>query len=329
VTIDRRTFVGSIAGGLVIAQSLAKAQSAAPLPRVGILTLPSERAVAPQFKAFAGAMRDLGWLDGKNIAYRFVYANGDMDRLDALASELVAQRVELILAPSAPSVRAAQRATKTIPIVMGSVSNPVGNGFVASLAKPGGNITGVSNQQEDVLNKPVEILHEIAPGARRFAILLNETSPSCEAFWAAAQRACAALNLVAFKVVASAPSQFSAAAAQIVRQQSQAVVVPPDSLYLNNRAELQALMQSTRLPVAYGWREHVVDGGLLSYAPDIVTSFRHVATYVDKILKGARPADLPVEQPTKFDFVINLRAAKALGLTIPQSLLLRADEVIQ
>jgi putative ABC transport system substrate-binding protein len=327
--IDRRTFVGAVAGGLFIARSLAHAQSATTLRRVGILTLPSEPAVAPQFKAFVGAMRDLGWLDGKNVSYRFVYANGDMDRLDALASDLVAQKVELILAPSAPSVRAAQRATKTIPIVMGSVSNPVGNGFVASLAKPGGNITGVSNQMEDVLNKPIEILHEITPGARRFAILLNETSPSSTAFWSAAQRACAALNLVALKVVASTPSQLGAATAQIVRQQSQAVVVPIDSLYLNNRAELQALMQPTRLPVAYGWREHVFDGGLLSYGPDIVASFRHVAKFVDKILKGAKPADLPVEQPTKFELVINLKTAKALGLTIPQSMLLRADEVIQ
>jgi putative ABC transport system substrate-binding protein len=260
--MDRRTFVGGIAGGLFIARSLAHAQSATTLRRIGILTLPSEPAVAPQFKAFVGAMRDLGWLDGKNVSYRFVYANGDMDRLDALASDLVAQKVELILAPSAPSVRAAQRVTKTIPIVMGSVSNPVGNGLVASLAKPGGNIIGVSNQMEDVLNKPIEILHEIAPGARRFAILLNETSPSSTAFWAAAQRACAALNLVALKVVASTPSQLGAATAQIVRQQSQAVVVPIDSLYLNNRAELQALMQPTRLHVAYGWREHVFDGGL-------------------------------------------------------------------
>ncbi len=327
ITRRRVLLAGSI--GLLVAHPLSRGQPATTLRRVGILTLPSEPAVAPQLKAFAGAMRDLGWLDGKTIEYRFVYANGDMDRLDALASELVAQKVDLILAPSSPSVRAAQRATRTIPIVMGSVANPVGNGFVASLAKPGGNITGVSNQQEDVLSKPIEILHEIAPDARRFAILLNETSPSYPAFWAAAQRVCAALNLVALKIFGSTPSELGAATVQIVQQRSQAVVVPADSLYLNNRAGLQALMQTTRLPVAYGWREHVVDGGLLSYAPDIAASFRHAAKYVDKILKGARPADLPVEQPTKFDFVINLKTAKALGLTIPQSLLLRADEVIQ
>jgi putative tryptophan/tyrosine transport system substrate-binding protein len=274
-------------------------------------------------------MHDLGWLDGKTIVYRIAYANGDMSHLEALARDMVAEKVEIILAPSPPSTRAAQRATKTIPIVMGSVSNPVGNGFVASLSKPGGNITGVSNQQEDVLGKLVEILHAITPDARRVAILLNETSPSYSAFWSAAQSACAALGLVALKVAASTPPQFDAAIDMIVRQRSQAVVVPADGLYLNDRARLQALIQPTLLPVAYGWREHVVAGGLLSYGTDIAANFRHVAIYVDKILRGARPADLPVEQPTKFELVINLKTAKALGLTIPQSLLLRADGVIE
>ncbi len=327
--IDRRTFIGSIASGLVIARSLAHAQPVSTPRRVGILSFPAEPTIAPQLAAFTQAMRDLGWLEGKNIEYRFVFANGDMDRLDALAGELVGQKVDLILASSPPPTRAAQRATKTIPIVMASVANPVGNGFVASLAKPGGNITGVTNQQEEILGKRIGFLHEVAPGARRIAILLNETSPSYVVNWSAAQSACAALNLVSLKVVASTPTQLGAAIEQIVGQRSQAVVVPPDSLYLNERVRLQALMQPTRLPVAYGWREHVVDGGLLSYGPDIVASFRNAAKYVDKILRGAKPADLPVEQPTKFELVINLKTANALGLAIPQSLLLRADEVIQ
>ena len=274
-------------------------------------------------------MRNLGWMEDRNIAYRIAYANGDMDRLDSLARDLVGQKVEVILAPSPPSTRAAQRATKTIPIVMGSVANPVGLGFVASLSKPGGNITGVSNQQEDALGKLVEILHAISPSARRIAILLNETSPSYATFWSAAQSACVALDLAAVKVLASTPAQFGAAVEQIVQQRSHAVIVPSDGLYLNDRARLQALIETTRLPVAYGWREHVVGGGLLSYGTDIAANFRHVATYVDKILKGAKPADLPVEQPTKFDLVINLKTAKALGLTVPQSLLLRADTVIE
>jgi len=212
---------------------------------------------------------------------------------------------------------------------MASVSDPVGNGFVASLRKPGGNITGVTTQQEEVLGKLIGILHEITPGARRIAIVLNENNPTYPVFWAAAQRACAALDLVALRVVASAPAQFGAAVGEIVRQRSQAVVVVTDPVYLSERAKLQALMQTTGLPVAYGWREHVVAGGLLSYSADLAASFRHAAKYVDKILKGTKPANLPVEQATKFELVINLKPAKALSLTIPQSLLLRADEVIQ
>ena len=212
---------------------------------------------------------------------------------------------------------------------MVGVSNAVGNGFVASLAKPGSNITGVSNQREEVLGKLIGILHEVMPGARRIAILLNERNPSYGWNWAAAQSACAALDLVALRVVASVPAQLGAAVEQIVRQQSQAVVVIPDPVYFNERTKLQELMQATRLPAAYGMREHVVAGGLLSYAADLAADYRSAATYVDKILKGAKAAELLVEQPTRYELVINLKTAKALGITIPQSLLLRADEVIQ
>jgi putative ABC transport system substrate-binding protein len=279
--------------------------------------------------AFTQGMNDLGWLEGKNVEYRFAYADGAVDRLDARASELIAQKVEVIVAVSPAATRATQRATKTIPIVMASVSNAVDNGFVASLARPGGNSTGTTNQQEEVLGKLIGALHEVTPAARRIAILLNESNPSQAAYWAAAQRACAALDLVALRVVASAPAQFGAAIEQIARQQSQAVVVVRDGMYLNERTKLQELMQTSRLPVAYGFRDHVIAGGLFSYAADPVVDFRYAAKYVDKLLKGAKPADLPIEQPTKFELVINLRTAKALGLTIPQSLLLRADEVIQ
>ncbi len=235
----------------------------------------------------------------------------------------------MIVVGNATTTRAFQRATKTIPIVMGSVSNPVANGFVVSLAKPGGNITGIAPQSEEVLGKLIGILHEVAPGARRIAFLLNETSPNYSAYWSAAQSACAALELGAQRIVASAPAQLDAAVREIVRQRSEAVVVVADPVYLNERAHLHALMQGTRLPVAYSWREHVVAGGLLSYGADLGATYRHVAAFVDKILKGARPADLPVEQVNKFELVINLKTAKALGVSIPQPLLLRADEVIQ
>ncbi len=327
--ITRRSMLLAGGIGLLVAHRLSRGQPAAMIRRVGMLSLLSEPASAHLRAAFNQGMHDLGWLEGKNVEYRFAFADGDVDRLDTLASELIAQKVEVIGAASPPATRAAQRATKTIPIVMASVSNAVGNRFVASLAKPGGNITGITNQQEEVVGKLIGALHEVTPGARRIAILLNESNPSQAAYWAAAQRACAALDLVALRVVASAPAQFGAAVKQIVRQQAQAVGVVRDGTYFNERATLQEWMQTTRLPVAYGFREHVVAGGLLSYASDVAANFRHAAKYVDKILKGANPADLPVEQPTKFELVINLKTAKALGITIPQSVLLRADEVIQ
>ena len=320
-----------LAGGicLLVAHRLSRGQPAATIRRVGLLSFSSEAAGAHLRAAFKQGMHDLGWLEGKNVEYRFVYANGDVDRLDALAGELIGQKVEVIVVASQQTAGAAQRATKTIPIVMAGASNAVGAGFVASLAKPGGNITGFTSQQEEVLGKLIGILHEVMPGARRIAILLNESNPSHAVFWAAAQSACAALDLVALRVVASTPAQLGAAVEQIVRQRSQAVVVISDGMYFTERAKLQELMQTTRLPVAYSLRDHVVAGGLLSYGADPAANYRDAAKYVDKILKGAKPADLPVEQTTKFELVINLKTAKALGLTIPQSLLLRADEVIQ
>jgi len=315
--------------GLLVAHRLSHGQSAAAIRRVGLLSVTSQASGAHLRAAFRQGMNDLGWMEGTNVEYRYAYADGDVDRLDALASELIGQKVEVIVVSSGQSAGAAQRATKTIPIVMAGVSNAVGAGFVASLAKPGGNITGFTSQQEEVLGKLIGILHEVTPGARRIAILLNESYPAHEVWWAGAQRACAALDLVPLRVVASAPAQLGAAVEQIARQRSQAVVVVSDGMYFAERAKLQELMLPTRLPVAYALRDHVVAGGLLSYGADLPANYRNAANYVDKILKGARPTDLPVEHATKFELVINLKTAKALGLTIPQSLLLRADEVIQ
>jgi ABC-type uncharacterized transport system substrate-binding protein len=327
--ITRRSVLLADGIGLLIAHPLSRGQPAATIRRVGLLLLASEAATAHFRAAFKQGMHDLGWQKGKNVEYRLVSADGDVGRLDALASELVGQKVEVVMVGNQQAAHAAQRATKTIPIVMAGVANAVGAGFVASLAKPGGNISGVSNQREQVLGKLIGILHEVMPRARRIAILLNERNLSYGGLWAAAQSACAALNLVALRVVASVPAQLGAAVEQIVRQRSEAVVVVPDPVYLNERTKLQELMQATRLPAAYGLREHVVAGGLLSYAADLAANYRSAATYVDRILKGAKAAELPVEQPTRYELVINLKTAKALGITIPQSLLLRADEVIQ
>jgi ABC-type uncharacterized transport system substrate-binding protein len=327
ITRRRVLLAGGI--GLLVANRLGHGQSATTIHRVGFLAFSSEATNADLRTAFKQGMQDRGWLEGKNVEYRFVYANGDVDRLEALASELIGQKIEVILVGSSQSAHAAHRATKTIPIVMAGVANAVGAGLVASLAKPGGNITGFTSQQDEVLGKLIGVLHEVAPGARRIAILLNESNPLHAAYWAGAQSACAALDLVALRVVASTPAQLGAAVGEIVRQRAQAIVVTSDSLYFTERAKLQELMQTTRLPVAYAFRDHVVAGGLLSYGYDTAANYRNAAKYVDKILRGAKPSDLPVEQATKFDLVINLKTAKALGVTIPKDMLLRADEVMQ
>ena len=327
--ITRRNVLAAGGFGLLVGHRLGYGQPATTMRQVGVLFLPTEGATTKVRDAFTQGMRDLGWLEGKNVEYRFLYAGGDAGRLDALAVELIRQRVDVMVTPSSQATRVAQRATKAIPIVMASVPNAVGAGLVASLARPGGNITGITNEQEELVGKVIEILHMAAPGARRIAIMLNETSLAQVESWAGARSACASLGLIALRIVASTPEQIGPAVEQIVQQHADAVVVIRDGLYLSERARLQELMQATRLPVAYGFREHVAIGGLLSYSADLAANFRQAAKYVDKILRGAKPADLPVEQPTKFELAINLKTAKSLGLTIPQSLLLRADEVIQ
>jgi putative ABC transport system substrate-binding protein len=306
-----------------------RSQAETKIRRVGVLATRSSNSSASVIDALKAGLRDLGWREGQNVEYRLVYAEGRVERLDALAKQLVEQKVEVIVLGTPQAARAAQKATSTIPVVMAYVSNAVENKFVASLARPGGNITGVTSQLEVVLGKLIEIFHQAAPHATRIAILLNESNPSHHVFWRGAQKACAALNLVPMRVVASAPDQLPGAVSQLVRERAQAIVVVADAMYVNERAKLEELIRATRLPAAYAIREHVVEGGLLSYSADVRESFRYAATFVDKILKGAKPADLPVEQPTKFELVINLRTARALGLTIPSLLLLRADQMIE
>ena len=327
--ITRRNVLLAGGAGLLVLHRQGRAQPAATIRRVGWVSLGSKTSLAEANAGFRQGMQDLGWVEGKNVEYLSVYADGDANRLDALAGELIRQKVDVILVGNASSTRALQRATKTIPIVMTSVNNAVGNGFIASLAKPGGNITGMTTQSEETIGKLIGILHEIVPGARRIVVMLNESNPNHAVFWAGALSACAALDLVALRVHASTSAQLGGAVEQIVRERAQAVVVVADPLFLNERAKLQELMRTTMLPVAYGWREHVVAGGLLSYGADLPATARYVATYVDRILKGAKPADLAVGQMNKFELVINLRTAKAIGITIPKDILLRADEVIQ
>ena len=274
-------------------------------------------------------MQNLGWLEGKNVEYRIVYADSDVEPLGRPGPRT--GRAESRRDPGRERAKCPRGAAGHEDDTHrdGGPHERRGQRACRQSGQAGGNITGFTSQQDEVLGKLIGILHEVAPGARRIAILVNENSPTHAAYWAGAQSACAALDLVAQRVVASTPAQLGAAVEQIVRQRSQAIAVTGDAMYFSERAKLQELMQSTRLPVVYGLRDHVVAGGLLSYGYYIAANYRNAAKYVDKILKGAKPADLPVEQATKFDLVINLKTAKALGLTIPQSLLLRADEVIQ
>jgi putative ABC transport system substrate-binding protein len=325
--IDRRRLALAGALGALVVSGSIRAQSAAALRRVGVLgaARPDENTRGELRRG----MLELGWVEGRNIEYRFANADGQENRLDALAGELIAGGAEVIVTSSAVSTRALQRATKTLPIVMVNVVNPVANGFAASLARPGGNITGLTNQQEDVLGKLVEFLHQLVPQARRIAFAFNENNPSYAAYRLAAQQACSTLGLTALFVDASSGVHLPAAVEQIRAQRAQGVVIAADPLYTAQADAWLELLAPTRLPVVYGQRHHVERGGLLSYGANFNANWRSAARYVDRILKGAQPGDLPIERPTRFELVINLRAARAQGLTVPPALLQRADEVIQ
>jgi putative ABC transport system substrate-binding protein len=321
-SVGRRDFLLAAGLGLALPR-IASAQTARAVRRVGMSGVPN--VVRPLHAAFRQAMLDLGWVEGKDIEYRTAPA----DRAEAGVREFIEWNADVIVTSSSQFARAAQHATTTIPIVLAGVLNAVGAGFVASLAKPGGNITGITSLQEEVLAKLIEIVHEIAPRARRVAILLNETNPSHGAFWSTAKSACAKLGLEALRAAANSPSELTAAIGRIDHDRAQAVVVVADSMFGAQNEKLHSLLEALRLPVGYQLREFVVGGGLVSYGADLAANWSHAARYVDRILRGAKPADLPVEQAPKYDLVVNLKTAKALGLTVPQSLLLRADVVIQ
>ncbi len=306
-----------------------RAQAVPTLRRVGLLTGGSQAIATPYVAAFKQGMADLGWHEGRNVQYHMGYANGDMTRFDALAREQLAQGVEVLLSGPNDATRAMHALAPALPIVMAFNGNVLGNGFVASLARPGGVITGLNINNEDMRGKPAELLLEMLPQVRRIAVLLGPRSDSTDATWADTQHACARLGLAAQRFSAANSAQLEDVIQQISRQRVDAVLVPVDSLLIAERVRLHTLLQAARLPAAYAVREHVVAGGLLSYGANINAQFRYAAKYVDKILKGAKPADLPVEQPMTYELVINLAGAKALGIQVPKALLLRADELIE
>ena len=328
--MNRRAFVTGL-GALLAAPPAAEAQQTPTIPHIGVL-LPTSRSdprTAQFLDAFRDGLRALGYAEGQNIATEIRFAEEQWERLPALVADLIRAKVDVIVTYTTPAAQAAKRATTTIPIVIAAVSDPIAAGLVVSLPHPGGNITGLSQMIPELVAKQLEILKEAAPNVSRVALLENPANPGTAPQVRHARDAAGALGMHVQLLEARGPSDIENALATIPSERAAALVVLIDSMLIDHRRRIVDLAARRRLPTVSGTREIVEAGGLMSYGPSIRDMFRRAAAYVDKILKGAKPADLPVEQPTKFEFVINLKTAKALGLTIPPSLLLRADQVIE
>jgi putative tryptophan/tyrosine transport system substrate-binding protein len=326
--MDRRTFI--ILTGVLVAPLASLGQQESKVARIGFLAGDSPADNRRRLQMFLDGLHELGYVEGKNLVIEYRWAEGHYDRLPSLATELVRLPVDVIVAVGDPVIFAAKQATNTIPIVMAGVGDPVARGFVASLARPGGNITGVSNFAVALMGKWLELLKEILPTLSQVAVLRNAANPTHPLFWMEAQSDAPRLGLKLQDVEVRSSGDLEEAFGSVVRARSGAVVVVPDPL-LAGAAEkrIAELAMRNGVPTMCTFKEQVEVGGLLSYGPDIAANSHRAAGYVDKILKGAKPADLPVEQPTKFELFINLKTAKALGITIPQSVLLRADEVFE
>jgi putative ABC transport system substrate-binding protein len=306
------------------------AQQAPKIARIGYPGPGTPATAAPLLEAFRQGLRELGYVEGKTFVLEVRHAEGRFERLPELARELVGLKVDVIVASSDLVIAAVKRETRTIPIVMTPSSDPVGTGFVASLARPGGNVTGFSMVSPELSGKRLELLREAVPGLSRVALLWNPDVRGNLFDYKEMEGAARSLRLAIQSVEVSRAEDFDRAFSAVTNQRAQALVLPAGNpVAFSNRGQIVSFAQKNRLPSVYAQREYVDAGGLMSYGPSLPGMFRRAATYVDKILKGAKPADLPVEQPTKFELVINLQTAKALGLTIPQSLLRRADQVIQ
>jgi putative tryptophan/tyrosine transport system substrate-binding protein len=308
----------------------AAAQQTPKIPKIGLLFGSTPAAVAQFVEAFKQGLRELGYVEGKTFVLEHRYGEGKPERLPELARELVGLKVDVILAGGDISIAAVKRETRTIPIVMTFSSDPVGAGFVASLARPGGNVTGLSTVSADLSGKRLELLREAVPGLSRVAFLWNPDLRGHLFEYKETEAAARSLRLELQSVEVSSAADLDRAFSAVTSQRAQALLFPPvNPVTVSNRGQIARFAQKNRLPSMYGIREYVEAGGLMSYGASVPDTFRRAATYVDKILKGAKPADLPVEQPTKFELVINLKTAKAIGLTMPPALLQRADQVIQ
>ena len=326
----RRRIVLVLGAGALAAPLASFAQQKPPkVARIGFLGTASASAYASRVEVLRAGLRDLGYVEGKNIAIEYRWAEGKYERLPGLAAELVQLKVDVIVAAATPAVQAARQATTTIPIVMVATVDPVGAGLVASLSRPGGNITGLSNLGVDLSSKYLELLRVALPKLSRVAVLVNPDHPLHPEMLKNVQAAAKTPGVNVSTVQASTASQIEAALGAMTRERAGALIVLGDSLFFTHGRRIAELAAKNRLPTMFPNRELVEAGGLMSYGQNPVEHFRRAATYVDKILKGTKPADLPVEQPTKLELVVNRKTAKAIGLTIPQELVLRADELIE
>ena len=306
------------------------AQPAGKVYRIGYLSTPTRESVERGVDAFLRKLRELGWVEGQNLIIEYRWAEGNVERLPDLAAELVRRNVDVIVAPAGSAALAAKNATSSIPIVMIFPSDPVEIGLVASLRRPGGNITGTTfTPGPEIFGRQLQILKETIPRASRVAILSNPADPSFALQVKEVESAARTLGMRVQRVEARGPEEFDSAFAAMARERAEALLVTGTSTFLAHRTRLAELAVKGRLPTMYSFRENVEAGGLMAYAVNMADFVGRAAVYVDKILKGAKPADLPVEQPTRFELVINLKTAKAIGLTVPGSVLARADAVIQ
>jgi putative ABC transport system substrate-binding protein len=329
MTMTRSALTAVLALGLLAAPLTAEAQRAGKVPVIGVMEGPAPGLNQPVREAFRQGLEQHGWVEGRNLVIEYRSAEGRTERFPELVAELVRLKVSVILVAGEPMIIAARQATATIPIVMAAVGDPVGRGFVASLARPGGNITGVSNMAVEMTGKWVELLKEAVPKATKVAVLRNPANPTHEVFWRQTQEAARALGVQAQSAEAKTVEEIDLAFAAMAKERAGALIVFPDPLFNGSRVKVAALAERYRLPSLTMFRESADAGALMSYGPSILDNYRRAAGFVDRILKGAKPADMPVEQARQFELVINLKTAKALGLTIPPSLLARADHVIE
>jgi putative ABC transport system substrate-binding protein len=327
--MDRRTFIFGIAFDLAIGAPVAAAQEARKIPRIGFLGNSTASLEANLVGQFREGLRDLGYAEGRNILIEYRWAEGSYESLPSLIAELLAVKVDVIVTAGTPAALAVKNATASVPLVMVAVGDPVGTGLVASLGRPGGNATGLTSIAPELEGKRLELLREVLPKISRVAVLWNPANAYQIGSEKEVQAAAKVLRISVISLPVRNLEELSNAFAAIPREHVDAVVVLADRVFLHNRARIADFAITNRLPGMNAYRELVEAGGLMSFGPSYAVMHRQAATYVDKILKGAKAGDLPIEQPTKFELVINLKTAKILGLTIPQALLLRAEEVIQ